>query len=64
MVDTMGRRQAAYPRIVSSYDLALTLDVGYSPALRRLDEGRGDSTISNEDRDNWPQRVARRSSSP
>ena len=45
MVDTMGTRQAAYPRTVSSHDLARTLDVGYSPTLRRLDEGRDDSTI-------------------
>ena len=54
MVDTIETRQAAYPRIVSSYDLARTLDTEYSPTLRRLNEDRGDSTISNENRDNWP----------
>ena len=54
MVDTMGTRQAAYPRTVPSYNLARTLDVEYSPTLRRLDEGKDDSTISNKNGDDWP----------
>ena len=50
----MGTRQVAYPRIVPSHDLARTLDVEYSPTLRRLNEGKDDSTISNEDEGDWP----------
>jgi hypothetical protein len=64
MADTMGTRQAAYPGTVPSHDLARTLDTEDSPALRRLDEGRGDSTVSDENGGDWPQRVARRSPSP
>jgi hypothetical protein len=54
IADTIGTRQAAYPRTVLSHDLAYTLDAGDSSALRRLDKGRGDSTVSNKDRGDRP----------
>jgi hypothetical protein len=49
IADTIRTRQAAYSRTVLSHDLTYTLDAEDSPALQRLDEGRGDSTVPDKD---------------
>jgi hypothetical protein len=49
MIIMIRTRKATHLRLISRHNLAYTIDVGYSYALRQLIEGRSDYIIPNED---------------